>query len=227
MSRLESEQHRSPDPRLATSADDLTETLSTVACGLERHVLELADPATATSALPGSPAEAAENASERQRHFPPRPVQPKRSSSKKKRNVWSRLVQTLRSRRVRALLTCASLLLIGGLLVLNVRSTTPSGGSAADLAELELAEFGDVGTPLKPIDGFPPTLRTLDDSEVMPANRVDPPPGTGPRGAWLTGQIERETSSVVSAGGSWPHSNTAPDRVNSAAEFDSFPRWKP
>src|SRR5207244_2011224 len=90
MPRLESEQHRSPDPRVATSADDLAETLSTVACGLERHVLELAGPATAASASPGSPAEAVANASERQRPFPPRAVPSQRSSSQKKRHVWSR-----------------------------------------------------------------------------------------------------------------------------------------
>lgn len=68
-------------------------------------------------------------------------------------------------------------------------------------------------------------LAPLHDAEVIPAGRMEPSSASGPRGAWLTGQIEVEPSGVVPVSGSWSSANGS-NRANQTARYDSFPQLR-
>ena len=117
-----------------------------------------------------------------------------------------RLTIMLRSRQMRVLLTCCCLLMIGGLVVVNWQSTPRREPTRAELADLELTEFAEepdsapavlddsdpTSRPLDPANRSQPTVvsHSIRDSRLMPTNFVQPTAAAGPRGAWLTGQIE-------------------------------------
>ena len=109
-----------------------------------------------------------------------------------------RLTILLRSRQVRVLLTCCCLLTIGGLVLVNWQSTPRREPTRAELADLELTEFAEEPdsdpTSANPPNWIQPAVASagIRDSRHMPAGFVQPATATaaGPRGAWLTGQIE-------------------------------------
>lgn len=154
---------------------------------------------------------------------PPRKLAPSRSSA-----IWA----TLRSRRVRMLLTLVGVLMIAGLVGLNLRSSRSA--TDVDDMDLEMSEFGQgvstelaaptdsLAAPASFDDGFennpiatsdanewetlpnrlPPLgLSPTDDSGVISAGGVERASMLGPRGAWLTGQIELESSGIVPVSG--------------------------
>ena len=266
MSRLESEQDCSlescsSESVVAPAGDSLPEMLASVASGLD---LPVAEPVTVVTALESTPSNSSEPTSFA---MPVSPSQPKRASrnlskskgptQQRKLGIPSRLWETLRSGRVRTLLTLVGVLMIAGLVGLNLKGSRSSAN--VDDIELELAEFGDhksfdpnpvdgsleapgafdngvANRPIQTSDanewpGTSPRLPPLglspnSDSEVISAGGIEQSSASGPRGAWLTGQIEIESNGIVPVSGSRPNANGA-KRTTQASGFDPFPRLKP